>query len=138
MSPESEKILWVKQLDDVSDIGSVSENYDNFFLSCGIDEISGKFIALSKTDGVTSWFIPGHEFLHVLHKDSLFLIFLDAAGTYYFLKVDTKDGNPAWQRVVEPNLCEYHIDDDGVTLSYKSGKTEYIDRETGDTFNPPF
>ena len=133
MPLESKKILWVKQLDDISDIGLVSENYDNFFLSCRIDETSGKFIALSKADGMTSWFMPGYEFLHVLHKESLFLIFIDSAGIYYFLKVDTKDGGPAWQRVIESDLCEYCINDGNITLSYKSGKTEYIDRETGDT-----
>ena len=129
---ENEKKSWVKQLNDISDIGSVSENHGNFFLSCMIDETSGRFIALSKVDGATSWFIPGHEFLHVLHKDSLFLIFIDGDGTYYFLKVDAEDGHPAWQREVEPNLHEYYINSDRITLSYKSGKTEYIDRETGE------
>jgi len=135
---ESGKILWVKQLDDVSGINSVSENYDNFFLSCRIDETSGKFIALSKVDGATSWLIPGHEFLHAIHKDSLFLVFIDGAGIYYFLKVDTKDGCPMWQRAVESDLCEYSIDDDSVTLSYKSGKIEYIDRESGNTINSEY
>ena len=129
---ENEKNLWLKQLDDISDIGSVSENYDSFFLSCRIDETSGKFVALSKAVGATSWFMPGREFLHVLHKDSLFLVFIDSAGRYYFLKVDAKDGHPAWQREVEPDLYEYHINNDSVTLSYKSGETEYIDRETGE------
>jgi len=132
----SGKVAWVKQLDDISDIGTVSENRDIFFLSCTIDETSGKFTALSKTDGATSWFMPGREFLHVLHKDSLFLIFIDGEGVYYFLKIDAKDGSPAWQRAVESDLYEYIIDDDSVTLLYKSGRTEYIDRETGGTLPP--
>ena len=135
MSLGSGKVSWVKQLDDILNIDSVSENHDIFFLSCRIDETSGKFIALSKTDGMTSWFIPGHEFLHVLHKDSLFLIFIDNAETYYLIKVDVKDGSPAWQRVVEFDLYEYSIDDDSVTLFYKSGRTEYVDRDTGETVN---
>ena len=134
MPLESGKVLWVKQLDDISDIGSVSENYGNFFLSCMIDETSGKFIALSKADGVTLWFIPGHEFLHVLHQESLFLIFIDNNGIYYFLKVDVKDGSPVWQRMIEPDLNEYRINENSIRLFYKSGKTEYIDRKTGEFY----
>jgi outer membrane protein assembly factor BamB len=128
------KILWLKQLDEIAGINSVSEDNERFFLSCWIDEASGRFIALFKDDGVTSWLIPGREYLHVLYKNSLFLIFVDNSELYYFLKINAENGVPVWQRTIEQNLCGYGISETKITLNYESGKTEYINSETGERF----
>ncbi len=125
------RLMWIKRLDDISSVDLVSEDDSRFFLACRMESVSGKFIALNREDGSTSWIIQGLAFLNIFHHGFLYLIFIDEMERFYLLKADPADGGIFWHRRVSPDLCEYSIGSEKIVLTYDSGKTEYIDSIEG-------
>lgn len=123
--------LWIKRLNDISEIDSVSENDSRFFLACGIDEVSGKFIALEKEDGAAAWLIEGRAMLNVIYREMLYLIFIDVSRKYFFIQIDSSDGSMLWHHTVAEDLANYSINGERIFLEYVSGKTECLSTKTG-------
>ena len=126
-----EDVIWIKKLADISFISAVSENDDKFFLSCQIDELSGKFAAIYKENGSTAWFIPGRDFLNVIYGRNLFLIFIDEREVYYFIKIELNTGQRIWHHIIEKDLENYTINFNEILLQYKSGRVERLNPATG-------
>lgn len=123
--------LWLKKLNEITFINSVSENGDKFFISCQIDDLNGKFAAVYKENGATAWFIPGRDFLNVLYGNFLFLIFIDEQERYYLLKIEINEGNTIWHQIIKGDLENYTINSREIILQYKSGRTECLNTATG-------
>ena len=127
----NEKKLWIKKLLSVYCISNIIEDKNKYYAACESGEIEGQFLALSKENGITEWFIPGRSFLHIIFERSLYLIFTDETNQHYFLKVNRSNGNTSWHHPVDEDLQEYNFNKQRVRLSYASGKTEMLSIRNG-------
>lgn len=124
--------LWVKKIPDVEFVGNIIEDDEKYYVACEHSEKDGMFLALAKEDGTTQWYIPGRSHLQVLYEGFLYLIFIDERERYYFIKVEIQEGRKIWHHEVDIDLCEYSFSKTGITLQYKSGKSEVLSFKTGD------
>lgn len=125
------KKLWIKKLPEISYISNIIEDNKRYYIACESGEINGQFIAVSKDDGSTEWFIPGRSFLQIIFSGFLYLIFVDENNHYYLLKVNRNNGRSSWHHRVEQNLREYSFTKKEIRLSYSSGKKEVLSVRTG-------
>jgi hypothetical protein len=128
---DGESTLWAKKINDITGIESVIEDSQSFYAACGTDEFTGRYLALSKSDGATLWSIPGRSYLHLIHSAGLYIIFIDDNEKFYLIKADCANGNKIWHREVDPDLSEYEFSKGRITLSYSSGAVEVIKADTG-------
>ncbi len=125
------KKIWIKKLNNITHISNIIEDNKKYYVACESGDINGQFIALSKEDGSTKWFIPGKSFLQVIFKGSLYLIFIDENNEYYLLKVRRDNGNTTWHHRVDKDLFEYSFSKNKINLSYLSKKKELLSIRTG-------
>ena len=128
---DDSKNLWIKKIDEIYHINDIIEDEDNYYLSCERDDTSGYYLAVSKGNGSTRWFIPGKAFFQILYEGFLYLIFIDEDGLFFLLKVERKDGSKVWFHKIEEDLSEYSFRNDRIKLIYISGKIELISPKTG-------
>jgi hypothetical protein len=122
--------LWVKKLTDLL-VSDIIEDNRKYYIACDSGEINGQFLAVKKESGVTSWFIPGKSFMHLLYKGFLYLIFADERNNFYLLKVHSSNGKSAWFHAVDPDLKEYVFMGNKIKLKYLSNKFEIISVKNG-------
>jgi outer membrane protein assembly factor BamB len=125
------KKKWVKKIRDITSIHSIIEDEERYYLSCETDDITGKYLALDKSDGTTAWLIPGRAFINVLYEENLYLIFADEDNLFYLLKIDKTEGNKIWHHKVDTDLAEYSFTARRIQLDYHSGKKEILSPATG-------
>lgn len=124
------KRLWVKKINNLI-VSDIIEDTSRYYIICDSGDINGQFLAVKKKTGVTSWFIPGKSFMHILFKGFLFLIFSDENNRFYLLKVYISNGKSVWFHPIDPDLKEYIFKNDKIKLEYLSGKTETLSIKTG-------
>ncbi len=127
----SKKNRWAKKIEDINSIIEIIEDPESYYIACYIDEKSGQFLAVSKENGATLWFIPGRSFLQQLFNGYIFLIFIDDQSRYFLIKVDKKTGKKIWYHDVNPDLQEYSIRKESMTLKYNSGLVEELFTKNG-------
>jgi len=125
------KVRWAKKINDISLVYTILEDSENYYAACESTDTSGEFLALSKKDGSTVWYIPGRAFLQQLFDGYLYLIFIDEKGSYYLIKVDKKKGEKIWYHQVDEDLKEYSFNKERIVFKYRSGKIEKIYPSTG-------
>jgi len=125
------KKKWIKKINDIYSVNSIIEDSNKYYISCETDETSGQFLAISKQDGTTCWFIPGKSYLHILFNKYLYIIFIDDNNMYFLIKVDINDGSKIWHHKVRQNLEEYSFTKERILLQYSSGKNEILSPLTG-------
>jgi outer membrane protein assembly factor BamB len=129
--PENGKNLWIKKITDISLIDTVIEDASRYYIACEADDVRGFFLALSKSNGSTEWFIPGKAYFQIIFEGYLYLIFTDGKNEFYLIKVDCSDGKKIWYHRISGDLCEYAFRADRILLKYGSGKAESISPLTG-------
>ncbi|MBP7604500.1 MAG: hypothetical protein KBA15_11255 [Spirochaetes bacterium] len=128
---EGRRKRWVKKLDGVARVGNITEDGERFYVACENGDANGQFLAVEKHTGETEWFIPGRSFLQLVYGEGLYLIFVDGSMRHYLLRVDTADGSTLWHHGVDEDLVEYSFRARTITLRYASGKSEFLDTESG-------
>ncbi len=125
------KNLWIRKIDDGGFIIDVDEDGKKFYLSFGLDDRSGEFIALDKDTGLTEWSIPGRAYMFRVFTGSVYIIFPDSDGNFFLIKTSSDDGSKIWHHNVDDRLHSYTINERTVTLEYYGGKREVLDSRTG-------
>ncbi len=122
---------WIKKLSGVVFVSAVIEDESRYYAACEYDEHNGIFLALSKHDGKTAWYIPGRSLMHVLYQGFLYLIFVDESRRYFLIKAETAEGGKIWHHEVDQDLAEYHFSRMGLRLTYASGREETLSIKSG-------
>jgi outer membrane protein assembly factor BamB len=124
-------LIWVKKINDVSNVLDIQEDQSSYYLSCALDDIEGEMLCIDKKDGNTKWFIPGKPFFQKLFDKYLYTIFMDTAEQHYLLKIDLNDGSTIWHHRIDNDLSEYILATDRIELTYSSGRIEKLAVKTG-------
>jgi len=122
---------WLKKLENITFIASIIEDSERYYVMGESAETLGEYHALDKSDGSSTWFIPGRAFFHIIHAGYLFLIFIDEKNLYWLLKVDTVRGTTIWHHRVDADLEGYRFRRNEITLTFRSGARTKLDTETG-------
>ncbi len=134
---EDGRNVWAKKIHDIHFIAGVIEDERNYYLSCEFDDAAGYYLAASKENGSTLWYIPGRPFFNILFDGYLYLIFIDDEEHYFLIKVERSTGDKIWYHRIDPDLTEYSFKGDRILLSYGSGKEEMLSPRTGFPVNRP-
>ncbi len=129
---EPEEKRWAKKLPDVVAVDTILEDAEKFYVACENSETDGIFLALSRDDGRTLWYIPGKSLMHLLYDGFLYLIFIDEFRRYYLIKAELGEGRKVWHHEVDEDLAEYTFSRTGIRLVYRSGREESLSIKTGE------